>query len=122
MDKKKHRKKKKRAAKKSYTKWLIGGGCILCLFVLVFAIYVILQNLGKSSLERHGESMANVGNESALNEIRQDTEVSQYELEEGQILVDGQVYEYNQDIVTFLCMGIDSHSGISKTKTPGKAG
>lgn len=122
MDKKKRRKKKKRAAKKNYTKWLTGGGCILCLFVLVFVIYIILQNLGKSSLNRHGENMANAGSVSALNDIQQDMEVSPYELKEGQILVDGQVYEYNQDIITFLCMGIDSHSGISKTKTPGKAG
>lgn len=122
MDKKKHRKKKKKAAKKKYTKWLMGGGVFLCFFVLVFIIYIVLQNLGKSNLDRHGENMANAGNISSLNELTQELEADTYELEEGQILVNGQIYEYNQDIVTFLCMGIDSHSGISKTKIPGKAG
>ena len=122
MNKKKRRKKKKKAAEKKYTKWLIGGGCVLCLFVFLVLIYLILQNLGKSSLNRHGKNMAGDGMADAINEIQQESEISNYELEEGQILVDGQVYEYNQELITFLCMGIDSHSGIGKTKTPGKAG
>ncbi len=122
MEKEKQRKRKKRTAKKSYKKWLIGGGCFLCLFVVLILIYFILQNMGKSSLNRHGENMAGDGMTVGINEMQQESEVGNYELEEGQILVDGQVYEYNQELVTFLCMGIDSHSGISKTKTPGKAG
>lgn len=122
MEQKKYRKRKQRASKRKDTKWLIGGGCLLCLFVFVFLVYFILQNSGKHSLNRHGENMANGEMVSELNEIQLQQGIGPYELSEGQILVDGEIYEYNKEILTFLCMGIDSHSGISQTKTPGKAG
>ena len=90
MDRKNKRKKK--TAKQQYRKWLIGGGGILCLFAFVFLGYLILQNLGKNSLNRHSEDVSSVGAVAELNEIYEE-ESSLYELKEGQILVDNQVYE-----------------------------
>ena len=121
MEKKNKGKKKNRTAKKKYLTWLTGGGIILCLVVLMFLGYMILPTLGKKSLNRHGETMTENGMTVLLKEMSED-ETGPHELEEGQILVDGEVYEYNQELVTFLFMGIDSHSGISQIKIPGKAG
>lgn len=120
MDKKKQKKRKK--TRKQSSKWLIGGGIILCFVVLVLIVVFLLQMLGKSNLKQHGESMLNGGKETTTNTLYEDYSEDSYELKEGQILVDGKVYEYNDKIITFLCMGVDSHSGISKSKTPGKAG
>ena len=117
----KKRRKKNRTAKQKCSKWLTGGGIILCLVGVVFLGYMILQTLGKKSLSRHGEMMVENEMTELLNAMSEE-ENGPHELEEGQILVDGKVYEYNQELITFLCMGIDSHSGISRTKVPGKAG
>ena len=122
MDKKKQKKSKKRKNKQQSQKWLLGGGIVLCLIVLVVIIVSVLQSFGKNSLKKHGDSMLNNENAIHINSLDGENAESTYELEEGQVVVDGQVYEYNDEIITFLCMGIDSHSGISKTKTPGRAG
>lgn len=93
------------------------------LFLLFcFFCFQVLNVIGKNSLKRHAEKVLEQEIYTELTDAKQDDLETPLELEEGQILVDGEVYEYNEDIITFLCMGIDSHSGISKNKTPGKAG
>lgn len=80
---------------------LVGvGGAILSLLVIAIAAFFILRVLGKNSLEHvvAGEMVELETTETADN------------LEEGQISYNGQVYAYNQDIMTFLVMGID-HEG-----------
>ena len=98
----------------------VGGGIVICIFILFFCSYYLLQGMGKKSLGNHGGKLTSENSLSEVSELQQ--EESPYELKEGQILLEGQVYEYNQDIITFLCLGVDSHSGIAKTKTPGEAG
>lgn len=116
------------------------GLILLCLVIVFFCSFIVMRALGKSKLygknavadtamltekmqemnslgqEDSGEN----GEESADPNAAQGEAVK--ELEEGQIFIDGKVYQYNEDILTFLCLGVDSKSGVTKEKTPGKAG
>ena len=104
------------------TEKLIVAGLILCLVVvLFFSTFIVLKSVGKNSLKKHANEIANQELSGNLND-EIETLDEPLELEEGQILVEGKVYEYNDDIMTFLCMGVDSRNGIEKEKTPGKAG
>lgn len=114
--------KKQKKLRKKYRRLCLGGGIFLCLVLLLFFTYFLLKSMGRNSLIHHANEVADRGLSAKLNEIVQEDGENPLELKEGQILVNGEVYEYNEEIITFLCMGIDSHSGISQTKTPGKAG
>lgn len=107
---------------KGMTEKLIVAGLVLgCVAVLFFSTFMILKNVGKNSLKKHASEVVNQELSNDLNDELEAAEET-LELEEGQILAEGAVYEYNEDIMTFLCMGVDSRSGIEKEKTPGKAG
>lgn len=80
------------------------GGVILSLFVLIIAAFLISRVLGKNSLENA------VAGESVELETTEQSE----DLQEGQIRYNGQVYAYNQDIMTFLVMGIDHEGAVSE--------
>ena len=104
------------------TEKLIVAGLILCLVVvLFFSTFMVLKSVGRSSLKKHANEVANQELSGNLNDETENID-EPLELEEGQILVEGKVYEYNRDILTFLCMGVDSRNGIEKEKTPGEAG
>ena len=112
----------KKVRMKGMTEKLIVAGLILgCVVVLFFSTFMILKNVGKNSLKKHASEVVNQELSVNLGDVPETIDES-LELEEGQILVEGEVYEYNEDIMTFLCMGVDSRSGIEKEKTPGKAG
>lgn len=119
---KKRYKPRKKVRMSSITERLIVAGLVLCCAVVVFfAAFMVLKNVGKSSLKKHATE---IGNQELTVQLSDELINSDepLELKEGQILVDGEVWEYNDDILTFLCMGVDSRSGIAKEKTPGKAG
>jgi len=104
-----------------FTQKLIVAGLILCCVLIVFfSTFMILKSVGKSSLRRHASEVVSTELSGKLSDEIENEQV--LELEEGQILVEGEVYEYNDDILTFLCMGIDSRSGIAEDKIPGEAG
>ena len=93
---------------------------------------MILSSLGKSGLKQHAQSVASQEYANQLSDEVTGTmestsdedsvEETTKELQSGQILVNGEVYQYNEDILTFLCMGVDSRNGITNEKTPGKGG
>ena len=112
----------KKVRMRGITEKLIVAGLILCCIVVVFfSTFMILKSVGKSSLKKHAGEVANQELSVQLNDEITTTE-EPLELKEGQILVEGEVWEYNKDIMTFLCMGVDSRKGITEVKTPGKAG
>ena len=107
----------------SVTEKLIVAGLILCcVVVLVFSTFVVLKSVGRNSLRKHASEVANTELSTNLSDTLEEFEITEepLELEEGQILVEGEVYEYNDDIMTFLCMGVDSRSGIEKERLPEK--
>ena len=111
---------------------LVAGLILFCVLIVGFSLYMVLKSLGKSGLQRHAQSVASEEYADKLNDEITDTvsntadekqqEQALKELQEGQILVNGEVYQYNEDILTFLCMGVDSGNGVTNEKTPGKGG
>lgn len=55
--------------------------------------------------------------EEATEEEEQDTV-----LKAGQVRYGGKVYQYKENLLTILCLGIDSRDGIGQVKIPGKGG
>ena len=49
-------------------------------------------------------------------------EGSSTDLKKGQVRYGGKVYQYKDNLLTILCMGIDSRDGIDKARTPGAGG
>ena len=118
------------------TKILCALGILLALLAILAVIAVILVNVwrttGRASLLQHAQgnsadaaqnmqSAANEKNENAMDSGTQEAEES-YELQEGQIRYNGKTYQYKDNLMNILCLGIDSRDGIAKEKTPGKAG
>mgnify|MGYP004465869287 FL=1 len=125
-----------RHRKRVRTKILCALGILLALFAILAVIAVILVNVwrttGRASLLQHAQgnsadaaqnmqSAANEKNENASDSGTQEAEES-YELQEGQIRYNGKTYQYKDNLMNILCLGIDSRDGIAKEKTPGKAG
>lgn len=125
-----------RHRKRVRTKILCALGILLALLAILAVIAVILVNVwrttGRASLLHHAQgsradaaqnmqSAANEKNENATDTGTQETEES-YELQEGQIRYNGKTYQYKDNLMNILCLGIDSRDGIAKEKTPGKAG
>lgn len=119
MKRKKYRQGRKVRISGFTQKLIVAGLVAACVAVLFFSTFIVLKSLGKNSLRKHASEVANQELSGGLNdEIKEEV----LELKEGQILVDGEIYEYNEEILTFLCMGVDARSGITESKTPGKAG
>ena len=116
------------------TKILCALGILLALLAILAVIAVILVNVwratGRASLLQHaqGNSInAAQAMQEAANEKNSETSATQeaeesYELQEGQIRYNGKTYQYKDNLMNILCLGIDSRDGIAKEKTPGKAG
>lgn len=121
MSKKEYRRKKVRL-RRPVKRLLVMGVTLCCIMAFLFGTFLVVKSFGKSSLKKHAGEMAGEEVSVQIKEAATMEQEQTIELQEGQILVEGEVYEYNKDIMTFLCMGIDSRSGITKEKTPGKAG
>lgn len=125
-----------RHRKRVRTKILCALGILLGVLAVLAVIAVILVNVwrttGRASLLQHAQgnsadaaqnmqSAANERNDKASDSGTQEAEES-YELQEGQIRYNGKTYQYKDNLMNILCLGIDSRDGIAKEKTPGKAG
>lgn len=116
------------------TKILCALGILLALLAILAVIAVILVNVwrstGRASLLQHAQGNstdAAQAMQEAANEKNSETSATQeaeesYELQEGQIRYNGKTYQYKDNLMNILCLGIDSRDGIAKEKTPGKAG
>ena len=110
----------------NYIKRILTALVILFLIpALLFAAFTAYRMAGKAGLESHAVTMRDIGqaNITQLPVLQQNSgEGDLPELEEGQIAYHGKVYEYNDDLLVFLCLGIDSRQDIKKEKTPGEGG
>ena len=116
------------------TKILCALGILPALLAILAVIAVILVNVrrstGRASLLQHAQgnsTNAAQNMQSVANEKNSETSATQeaeesYELQEGQIRYNGKTYQYKDNLMNILCLGIDSRDGIAKEKTPGKAG
>ena len=122
-----------RHRKRVRTKILCALGILLALLAVLTVIAVILINVwrttGRASLLHHAQGNstdAAQAMQEAANEKNSEASETQgaeesYELQEGQIRYNGKTYQYKDNLMNILCLGIDSRDGIAKEKTPGKA-
>lgn len=123
-----------RHRKRVRTKILCALGILLALLTILAVIAVILVNVwrstGRASLLQHAQGNstdAALAMQEAANEKNSEASEAQeteeaYALQEGQIRYNGKTYQYKDNLMNILCLGIDSRDGIAKEKTPGKAG
>ena len=123
-----------RHRKRVRTKILCALGILLAILAVLAVIIVVLVNVwrstGRSGLLQHAqENSADAaramqeaadGNTSETSGTQEAEE--SYELQEGQIRYNGKTYQYKENLMNILCLGIDSRDGIEKEKTPGTAG
>ena len=121
-----------RHRKRVRTKILCALGILLAILAVLAVITVILVNVwrstGRTGLLQHaqenGVTTPQGMQEAAIEknaDASQETEAS-YELQEGQIRYNGKTYQYKENLMNILCLGVDSRDGIAGEKTPGKAG
>ncbi len=135
MAKKRYRQSKKIKMRGLTERLLVGCLILVCVVLLGFCLYMVIRGVGKMSLHRHADKVASAELTENLNRLAtSDTETEMtmvnsemeenqtVELEEGQIFYNGEIWKYNEDILTFLCMGVDARTGVTDEKVPGKGG
>lgn len=115
MQKKRRRRRKHRILQRILA-WLFVIVLLIALIAAALALYI--SRGGRSLRERNVGAMPNLELEAA--ETQQGTEgedtAAQAVWQEGWIRYQGDIYEYNQDIITFLVMGIDKMEEVSESE------
>lgn len=100
--------------KKRRNIFLIVLGELILLTVIVCVAFQVVRAVGKSSLRSRAEStspdLAPVTTTEAL------TEEEKNRWQEGWVKYNGKIYAYNQDIMTFLFMGIDKNGDVKEVE------
>lgn len=134
MAKKRYRQPKKIKMHSITERLLVFGLVFICVLLVGFSLYMVLRSVGKFSLHKHADKVASAELTQNLNQLTEetliDTELDEQtkeqeavvELKEGQIFHNGEIWEYNEDIMTFLCLGVDDRNGVTQEKIPGEAG
>lgn len=94
--------------------FIYGIGLVLLIISAASLAFMAYQSYGKSRLEQYAESLSTDIAEMGINET--------YHEPTGQLIHKGQIYEYNDKLINFLVMGIDSRDGIAKLKRSGFGG
>ena len=90
------------------------------LFAGAFAIY---RMKGRAAFEDHAVTLRDQQQTVAASlPVPENSDWEMLSLKEGQVAWHGKVYEYNEDLLVFLCLGIDSRPDIQKEKLPGEGG
>ena len=123
-----------RHRKRVRTKILCALGILLAVLAVLAVVTMLLVNVwrstGRASLLHHAQGSsadaAQVMQEAADEKNSENSGTlgaeESYELQEGQIRYNGKTYQYKENLMNILCLGVDSRDGIAKEKTPGKAG
>ena len=97
--------------KKQQKTWMkvlkIVGIVLLCLILFAVIAFGVLRALGKSGIRK------NISGEAPVLESTESTEEG---WQDGWIRYNGQIYAYNEDIRTFLFMGIDKKSDVKEVE------
>ena len=97
--------------KKQQKTWIkiikIVGIVLICLILFALIAFGVLRALGKSGIRK-----TTVGEAPVL----ESTESTEEGWQDGWIRYNGQIYAYNEDIMTFLVMGIDNDDVVKKAK------
>lgn len=110
---KRRNKMNKRGKKRKRNVFLIVLACLLCLLVFLIAGFFILRAAGLSNLR------GKAGDNAALQEVQatagdEVTEEESAGWQDGWVKHDGRIYAYNEDLLTFLIMGIDKTKDVQE--------
>lgn len=131
MKSKRYRQTKKIRMRSITERFLVGGLILVCVCLVGFSLYMVIRSVGMSSLYQNAdETVRQQLTQNLVEPLTEETaggsdgqtEDEYVELEEGQLFHEGEIWQYNEEIMTFLCLGVDARSGISKEKTIGKGG
>lgn len=81
-------------------------GCILAIIVILAATVKIMTILGRNRLAKNANTEGPTMTEETDSEMKAESTYAS-DWQEGWVSLDGKVYEYNDQIRTFLIMGID---------------
>ncbi|MDE7043673.1 MAG: LCP family protein [Acetatifactor sp.] len=96
---------------------------VVLLAVLIISGFVISRRRGREALQDHAIALRDVLQVERISlPVQADAGWDELDLEEGQVAYHGKVYEYNEELLTFLCLGVDSRQDIQKEKVPGEGG
>lgn len=114
VKKRKDRENRKKIIKRiSKKKGLLIAVCCVFAFALLMAGGVgIVRDIGKNHLLGHAD-MKQPDLHTVMN-VEILTEEEENEWQEGWIKYNGKIYQYNEEIMTFLVMGIDKYSNVEK--------
>lgn len=93
---------------------LVIVGILLGLAVILLSIALIMRASGKNKLKKNAVSEAPTIMTDEM--VQEKSLSSNVNWKEGWIRYNGDIYEYNSDIMTFLIMGIDSHGTVTANK------
>lgn len=127
MGKKKRRKNRSIKMHSGSRIAVIIGLILLCMATVLIGTYAVVKAVGKSRLYGARATVDTAALAEKMREIEIQQEIDENdmpELEEGQIYYDGKVYEYNDDIISILCLGADKHDNLDliDERMPGIAG
>lgn len=135
MTKKRYRQSKKIKMRGLTERLLVGCLILVCVVLVGFCLYMVIRGVGKMNLHRHAQNVSGTELTENLNRLSEsekeaetviangeEQENQTVELEEGQIFHNGEIWQYNKDILTFLCMGVDARAGVTDEKVPGRGG
>lgn len=117
-----HPEKLKEKKKKRRKKIVLTVAFELLIFIaIVYVAFQIVRTVGKNSLNSRAES---AGPEFALVEVQSQTLTEEEESiwQDGWVKHEGKIYTYNEDIMTFLFMGIDKNSDVKEVAEGTNAG
>jgi len=93
---------------------------MICVFLILFMAY---QRYGQARLANYAATHDGPDIESLQADIVMGGWAEEYaELADGQLYYKGKLYEFNEDNLVFLLLGVDSSDGIKEVKQPGLAG
>ncbi|MDO4304914.1 MAG: LCP family protein [Bacillota bacterium] len=94
---------------------------LLIFIAIVYVAFQIVRTVGKNSLNSRAES---AGPELMLVEVQPQTltEEEESRWQDGWVKHEGKIYAYNEDIMTFLFMGIDKNSDVKEVAEGTNAG
>lgn len=119
--KKKKRSKKKNSLKIRY-RVLTAAAAIILLFTGLGSGFLFYREMGGRRLRKEVENSAPDLAEKQETEHTLDTIPQEEEWQEDWVRYQGQVYDYNEDILTFLFMGIDKNDGTVQKVAEGTDG
>ena len=103
----------KRRKKKIIRGFAAAGISLAAVVMLLFASFEVVKAIGKSNLQSRAAALPQM---QTAEEEKTITQTEKETWKEGSVKYNGRVYAYNQDILTFLFLGIDKKNEVKEVE------